>query len=309
MIKLSFVVIAYNEQKTITNCVESILQQSGMDNLDYEIIVVNDASTDNTLNVVNSLVTVNNPRIRVVNFTVNRGRGFARHEGVKESRGAYVAFVDADITLPKSWTTQVLACLKNFDGAGGIAIPDGDSTYIAQRFCLEPKRLPHTFEITGSNSIYKKEVFEKVLLNPDLRDGEDADIVQKMLKFGYKIKLVESLVVNHREDIDFKKSIKRMYSFGKGATRLLVTHKKIRAPDISFFVLIILFVTAPYAVITKNYYFLLFLVIYPLLVSYAHIFKKFKHENSLRFFYSGFANYFMISSYFTGRFVGLISKE
>lgn len=308
MKKISFIVIAYNEERTIANCMKSILNQRGLKNFDYKVIVVNDGSKDKTCSVVENQRR-KNPRIQLIDFKENRGRGFARHEGVKKSKGDYIIFVDADITLPENWLGKVMPYLEQFDAVGGIAIPDGDSTYICQKFCLEPKPLPHTNGITGSNSIYKRSVFDKIILDPQLRGGEDTDIVLKMVQSGYKIKLLNNLIVNHKEDITFKRSLKRMFSFGKGATNLLYVYKKIRIPDVSFFLFMLLLINAIYFLLNRNFYFIILLFIYPLFVSYFHLFKKFKLGKVSSFVYGGLINYFMISSYFVGRLAGYFLKE
>jgi glycosyltransferase involved in cell wall biosynthesis len=308
MKKISFVVIAYNEERTIANCMKSILNQRELKNFDYKIIVVNDGSEDETCSVIESF-TKNNLRIQLIDLKENKGRGFARYEGVKKSKGDSIVFVDADITLPEYWLVKVIPYLEKFDAVGGIAIPDGDSTYVCQKFCLEPKPLPHTSGITGSNSIYKRSIFDKIILNPDLSGGEDTDFNLKMVRSGYKIKLINNLIVNHKEDINFKKSLKRMFSFGKGATHLLHVHKKIRIPDVSFFLFILLLMSAIFFSLKQNFYFIPLFFIYPLVVSYLHLFKKFKLSKVSGFIYGGLVNYFMISSYFVGRLGGYFSKE
>lgn len=308
MKKISFVVIAYNEERTINNCIKSILNQRELKNSDYEIIVVNDGSEDETGSVIESFGE-NNQRVKLIDLKEKKGRGFARHEGVRKSKGDYIVFVDADITLPENWLEKVIPYLEQFDAVGGIAIPDGDSTYICQKFGLQPKPLPHTYGISGSNSIYKRSIFAKIIIDPQLRGGEDTDFILKMVQSGYKIKLLNDLIVNHKEDITFKKSLKRMFSFGKGATNLLNSYKKIRTPDISFFLFILLFINSIYFLINRNFYFIPLFFIYPLLVSYLHLFKKFKSGKFPSFVYAGLINYFMISSYFVGRLVGYFTKE
>lgn len=303
---VSFIIIAYNEERSVGQCLESIQKQNGLQ--DYEIVVINDGSKDSTATVV-SQYAKKNQKIKLLTLPANQGRGAARQTGVKSAVGKYLAFVDADITLPENWLEKVMPYMEQFDAVGGIAMPDGDSTYICQKFCLEPKPLPHTYGITGSNSIYKRSVFDKITIDPQLRGGEDTDINLKMVQSGYKIKLLNDLIVNHKEDITFKKSLKRMFSFGKGATNLLNVYKKIRIPDVSFFLFILLLINAIYFSLNRNFYLILLLFIYPLFVSYLHLFKKFKLGKVSAFVCGGLVNYFMISSYFVGRLVGYFTKE
>lgn len=306
MKKISFVVIAYNEEKNILTTLESILNQKGLS--DYEVIVVNDGSKDNTSRLVCEFA-IKHKYVKLIDNKINRGRGFARQAGLHAAKGRYIAFIDADILLPENWLERAMPYLEQFDAVGGIAIPDGDSTYICQKFCLQPKPLLHTSGITGSNSIYKRSVFDKIIVDPQLRGGEDTDINLKMIQSGYKIKLLNDLIVNHKEDMTFKKSLNRMFSFGKGATHLLNVYKKIRIPDVSFFLFIFLLINAIYFSLNRKFYFILLLFIYPLFVSYLHLIKKFKLGKLSAFVYGGLVNYFMIFSYFVGRLVGYFSKE
>jgi len=308
MKKVSFVIIAYNEEKLILNCINSILNQDGLGSFNYNIIIVNDGSKDKTGEIVKRLSN-ENLKIKLINLQTNKGRGYARYKGVERADGNYISFVDADITLPKIWLKTVFPYFKKYDAVGGIALPDGDSTYICQKFNLEPKILQHAFGITGSNAIYKKSVFDKITINPQLRGGEDTDFNLKMIKAGIKTKAINNLVVKHQEDIDFRKSLKRMYSFGKGATILLNKHKIPRIPDISFFMFMGLLIFSIISALKENYLFLILLITYPLIVSYLHIVKKFKINSNLKFILSGVINYFLICSYFFGRIIGFISKE
>ena len=99
--KISFIVIAYNEERNIANCIRSISNQEGLKNSNYEIIVVNDGSKDKTAIIVFNL-SKNSKRIQLIDLKENRGRGFARHEGVKRAKGDYIVFIDTDITLPEN---------------------------------------------------------------------------------------------------------------------------------------------------------------------------------------------------------------
>lgn len=306
MMKVSFVIIAYNEEKNITNCINSIMNQKELK--DYEIIIVNDASKDKTAEIIKTF-SRNNKNISLVDLKENKGRGNARFMGVKNAKGDYLAFVDADIILPKHWLSICLQNIKaGFDAVGGIAVPDGDITYISQKLSLHPKIIPHTTGITGSNSIYKKSVFKKIKLNKDLRGGEDTDLNWNINKAGLKIKLIPNLVVNHHENIDFVKSVKRMYSFGKGATRLLKTHKKIRLPDLAFFGFIVLLVGNIFLITIGEFRFIALLVLYPLLTSFLHLCSKFKID-SINFLFGVFLNYALMISYYYGRIIGFFKDE
>ena len=89
MPKITVVVPAYNVEQYIEDCLDSI---SGQTYDDYEVIVVNDGSTDATLSRAESKV---DRRVRVVT-QLNRGLAGARNTGVRLAKGEFVAFLDSD---------------------------------------------------------------------------------------------------------------------------------------------------------------------------------------------------------------------
>jgi glycosyltransferase involved in cell wall biosynthesis len=309
MKKISFIIIAYNEERNIANCMGIILNQKELKNSAYEIIVVNDGSRDETANIVIDL-SKNNKRIQLIDLKENRGRGFARHAGVKKAKGDYIVFIDADITLPENWLVKVMPQLEQFDAVGGIAIPDGDVMYICEKFKLEPKPLPATTGITGNNVVYKGEILKKIGFNPEIRDGEETDLNLRLKEAGYKIKLIEDLFVTHKENISFKKSLKRIFSYGKGATKLFNKHKKLRLPDLIFFFFLLLLIINIILLIMGNLILLPLLIIYPFIVGFGHILHKFyiKKNKLISFIFAGFFNSIFIMFYFLGRMVGVLIK-
>lgn len=91
---ISVIVPAYNAEKYIKKCIKSILNQTYSN---FEIIIVNDGSTDNTLNIINEF---NDKRIRIINQK-NGGVSNAKNAALDIIKGDYVTFVDSDDTIPK----------------------------------------------------------------------------------------------------------------------------------------------------------------------------------------------------------------
>lgn len=91
MKKISFIISAYNAEKTIEKCVDSILNQKKVDDIDFEIIVVNDGSNDNTKLVKEKY------KDKIKYFEKeNGGCSLARNFGVKKATGDYYIFIDSD---------------------------------------------------------------------------------------------------------------------------------------------------------------------------------------------------------------------
>lgn len=90
--KLSVIIPAFNAQDYIGKCLESVLSQNG--STEFEVIVVNDGSTDDTARVVMPYCARNN-NVTLVNQQ-NTGVSIARNNGIKQAHGEYITFVDAD---------------------------------------------------------------------------------------------------------------------------------------------------------------------------------------------------------------------
>lgn len=108
MIKYSIIVPIYNTSNTLNKCLSSILNQS-YDN--FEIIAVNDGSTDNSFELLKS---IKDSRIKIVNQK-NMGLSEARNNGVKKSKGDYLLFVDSDDYISKNLLKKLNDTIENED--------------------------------------------------------------------------------------------------------------------------------------------------------------------------------------------------
>lgn len=92
MPKLSVVICVYNEEENVRPLVEQIF--SALDGMDYEIVYVDDGSTDNTVGEINA---INSKRIRLVRLSTNYGQSPALAAGIAEARGEYIVTMDGDL--------------------------------------------------------------------------------------------------------------------------------------------------------------------------------------------------------------------
>ncbi len=88
---VSVIITTFNYAQYIERCIRSVMDQS-LENEAYEIIVVNDCSTDNTLEVLENYVN----DVRIFNLEKNVGLAGARNFGIKKARGQFIVFLDAD---------------------------------------------------------------------------------------------------------------------------------------------------------------------------------------------------------------------
>ena len=109
---LSIIVPVYNVEKYIRPCLESIFFQ-GLNEKDYEVIVVNDGTRDRSMEVVDSFQTAHS------NMTIihqeNQGLSIARNTGMKHAKGDYIAFLDSDDILAKNSLKRYKNMLKRLD--------------------------------------------------------------------------------------------------------------------------------------------------------------------------------------------------
>lgn len=117
---LSFVIPAFNEERYLADCIESILKQTEGREEITEIIVVNNASSDGTREVA-----LRYPRVRLVDEP-RKGLTFARQAGFLASRGTLIANVDADSRLTPGWVDRVL---RAFEANPKLAALSGPLVY------------------------------------------------------------------------------------------------------------------------------------------------------------------------------------
>lgn len=97
----SIVIPSYNAENTIKKTLDSVLSQSLTN---YEIIIVDDSSTDRTTNIVDNIMKVSSRHIKLIKNKVNYGVSKSRNIGISEAQGTYIAFLDAD----DEWYTNKL---------------------------------------------------------------------------------------------------------------------------------------------------------------------------------------------------------
>jgi glycosyltransferase involved in cell wall biosynthesis len=230
-IRVSFVVIAYNEAGNIGRTLDGIAALAGLERLRYEVVVVNDGSRDGTADVV-AAKAAHNPHIKLINLLQNCGRGYARATGIAVAQGELIATIDADILLPVNWFIEAEAALADYDAVGGTAMPDGDVAYVYKASRLVPRVVGHTTTVTGSNAFYRREVFDLVAFDPSLREGEDVALNKAIAQHELSFATIPGLIVEHIENKSLPDSVRWLFATGKGATRQLLVYHQVRMPDL-----------------------------------------------------------------------------
>lgn len=150
---ISVIIPVYNAHKYIKKCIESIIYQNYTD---IEIIIVNDGSTDNSLQIINDFATKDN-RIRVINIK-NSGRSVARNTGIEHSSGQFIMFVDADDELEENAIKNLYNAINDNDS--DIAIGNTHVVYDVHQELKESDDWYFTIRHKGNLKITDKLIEE-----------------------------------------------------------------------------------------------------------------------------------------------------
>jgi glycosyltransferase involved in cell wall biosynthesis len=143
--KVSVIVPAYNADEFIDQCLNSLLTQTLKE---LEIVVIDDASTDQTLLKINEYSHYDN--VRIISLKENSGQGIARNEGIAAASGEFIGFLDSDDWASPSMFEELydFASRDHLDMAiCGLEVFDNVHGHIGNNVFEEGYRLDHTHEI------------------------------------------------------------------------------------------------------------------------------------------------------------------
>ena len=236
---VSVIIPAYNASSTIGKALDALSRQKCFQ--PFEVIVVDDGSTDNTgeiLRVFNKMGTV---PFRIIRQD-NAGPAAARNHGASLAQGEYLAFTDSDCIPHEDWISTLMAGFSQSHvgvvaGSYGIANPE---SRLARCICEEilwrhahlmPK-FPNSF---GSyNFCVKKNVFDAVGgFNPEYRhaSGEDNDLSYKITRSGWRIYFERKALVDHHHPTRVDKYLKEQFRHGFWRVRMYRDHPRMIRGD------------------------------------------------------------------------------
>lgn len=194
---LSIVIPAYNEQKIIKNTLKKVIKYLSDKNYFWEIIVSDDGSRDRTVEIVKDF---RNKHIKIVSLKHNCGKGAALRNGILHSKGDYVIFMDADLSVPLKnidiflkkleQGNQVVIASRRIKGAKIEIHQPWHRENMGRVFTFITKRITGVnvsdftcgfkgFSKTAAHMIFKHSVID--------RWAYDAEIVFLANKYNYKI--------------------------------------------------------------------------------------------------------------------------
>ncbi|HVN72487.1 MAG TPA: glycosyltransferase [Desulfomonilia bacterium] len=209
-VKISVIIPMFNEAENAAETiarVEKLLESTGAT---YEIIPVNDGSTDGTLDILDAIGS-SDPHVHVVSYWKNGGRGKAIRYGFKEARGKYIATIDADLSYDPEYILKMVQVLDEesdidvvlvspyMEGGRTEGVPT-DRLFVSRmgnkvlQLAL-PQKI-HT--LTCIVRCYRNEVINSLDLESNGKEIH-LEILSKMLAMGYRVREIPAVLTSRKK--------------------------------------------------------------------------------------------------------------
>ena len=225
--KVSVIVPVYNAERTIAECIDSLLKLNyPKENL--ELILVNNASTDRTADVLNHY----GREIEIL-YEEKRGPAAARNKGLLNARGDVVAFTDSDCTVDKDWLQNIVFPLQ--DESVGIV----GGKILAKRPCnrieefgeqihdhdraINEVKPPYAITMNWASRL--SVIKEVGLFNEGFIRSEDVDLSRRIFQAGHRFVYEPEAVVYHGNEKTFSGLFHEGYLHGFYSIKALKAHK------------------------------------------------------------------------------------
>ena len=181
--KFSIIITCFNRQKFIARCIRSALHQNGLERDDYEVIVVDDNSSDKSKEIISQFDNI----IKVIYNKKNIGLSKSRNIGIKKSKGKYLLMLDSDDYISEYYL-KFMGSFLDFNKSWTAVASDYTKVNAQGKFL---KRCSFKKEPIACGVLYKREsLFKTGLYNKKLRYLEDVDFRDRYLN-NYKVNIVE----------------------------------------------------------------------------------------------------------------------
>jgi GT2 family glycosyltransferase len=223
--RVSVVVCTYNGSRTLAQCLQSLEQ---LDYPSYEVIVVDDGSTDDTRAIVSRF-----PTIKAIHQP-NRGLGAARNVGLHMAIGEIVAYTDSDCFADADWLALLVAQLER-SGAAAVGGPNltPEDGWLAACVAAAPGQPTHVLEsdqvaehIPGCNMAFRKEALLAINgFDPLYRKaGDDVDVCWRLQQSGRWITFAPGAVVWHHRRQGPRTFLRQQAGYGEAEALLRFHH-------------------------------------------------------------------------------------
>jgi biofilm PGA synthesis N-glycosyltransferase PgaC len=232
-LKISIIIPAYNEEVTISSCIKSMLS---LNYPGYEVIVVDDGSSDNTFN---EAMKFSQERVKVIRQD-NTGKPGAINTGIKNASGEIVITVDADSKLHPDalkWISRRFSGNPRLGAVAGNVKIDKPDSFLKILQSLEytsainlgrkSQSLLHCVMIVpGAIAALKTRVLHEVGYFSEDTFAEDFDITMKILKAGYHVEYESRAIAFTQAPESIEDFIKQRRRWHRGMTQVLAKYRK-----------------------------------------------------------------------------------
>jgi glycosyltransferase involved in cell wall biosynthesis len=225
--KVSVVVASYNSASTLKACLESL---RNLNYSDYEVILVDDGSTDSTPQIAQLY-----PHARYFRHHKNLGLSVARNTGIAAAEGEIIAFTDADCRADEDWLYYLVADLVTgeFAGVGGHNLLPPEDSATAAGVMVSPGGPAHVMltdreaeHIPGCNMAFFKSALTNIGgFDPIFwKAGDDVDVCWRLQQAGYKIGFSAAAFVWHYRRSTVGAYLKQQRGYGEAEALLVRKH-------------------------------------------------------------------------------------
>ena len=224
---VSVVICSYNGASTVESCLRSMqrLRYAG----GFEVVFVDDGSTDNTQEILRRFPWVRNIRQK------NMGLSYARNVGLKEARGDVVVYTDSDCEADEDWLYYLALSLVNSGhvGMGGPNLIPDEGSWVADCVGLSPGGPTHVMvddrtaeHVPGCNMGFYRWALEQINgFDPQFRAaGDDVDVIWRLQNLGYSIGFSPAAQVWHYRRNTVKAYLKQQRGYGIAEALLKYKH-------------------------------------------------------------------------------------
>ena len=217
---LSIIIPMFNEAENVETTLKQVEEALSSFEGSYEIITVDDGSTDNTLEVLNK-ISKEDQKIRIVSYPKNIGRGMALRKGFKESGGEIIVSIDADLSYSPQSILDLVGALRDeqdidfvlaspYMPGGSVENVPFSRLWISKlgnrilRFAM-PNRI---YTSTGIFRAYRRKVLDSLELEADGKEIH-LEILSKALALGFRVKEIPAVLSSRkkgRSKFKFKKT-------------------------------------------------------------------------------------------------------
>ena len=221
--RFSVVIPAYNAEKTLSSCLEALVDQS-TPKPDYEVIVVDDGSTDDTSEIAKKF------NVKYI-FQTNQGPATARNKGALEAQGDIILFTDSDCIPDHNWIREIASPFSDPDVVGVKGTYKTNQTELAARFAQAEfedrydllQKSPSIDMIDTYSAAFRKDVFLNMGGFDEsfpVANNEDTDLSYRLATAGHKLVFNRGAFVYHTHPDTLIKYLK--IKFRRGYWRMLV---------------------------------------------------------------------------------------